>query len=149
VESIVPDDSLLLARIQTSRGETSEAQALLAWIGERCPVDKLAPTERALVQALSIALSDTPSASPSAAWDRLVEEAQGFPPEELLEVLFLRARAAVRNGRLDEAVQCAVQSGPRLEGCPIWRPRYAALIEEIDRVLAGAGSHCPLEQAAR
>ena len=167
VESTVPDDSLLLARIQTSRGETEEARALLGWISERCPVDRLAPTERALVQALSMVLSEAPiSARPrssacatsapgapdhpaAAAWDRLVEEAQGFPPEELLEVLFLRARAAFRNARFDEAVQWTVQSRPRLEGCPIWRPRFAALIEEMDRVLAGACSHCLLEQAAR
>jgi tetratricopeptide (TPR) repeat protein len=159
VESIVPDDSLLLARIQASRGEIAEARALLAWIGERFPVDKLAPTERALVQALSMVLSEAPSpasSSPcspplaaSAAWDCLVEEAQGFPLEELLEVLFLRARWAIRNGRFDEAVQCAVQSRPRFEGCPIWRPRFAVLIDEINRVLAGAGSDCLLEQAAR
>jgi tetratricopeptide (TPR) repeat protein len=167
VEHVVPEDSLLLARIQTSRGERAEARALLAWIGDNCPVDKLAPIERALVQALSMVLAETPDSAPpvpagrtasdlplpahpdSAAWDRLVEEAQGFPPEELLEVLFLRARAAIRNGRRDEAVQCAVQSRSRLESCPIWRPRFATLIEEIDQVPAGACSHWSLEQAAR
>jgi len=162
VEHVVPDDSLLLARIQASRGERAEARALLEWIGEHCPVDKLAPTERALVQALSMVLSEAPAApgaappppatiepNPnSAAWDRLVEEAQGFPPEELLEVLFLRARAAAWNARWDEAFQCAVQSRPRLEGCPIWRPRFATLIEEIDQVLAGASRQWSLEQAA-
>jgi tetratricopeptide (TPR) repeat protein len=149
VERVVPDDSLLLARIQASRGDDIEARRLLAWVSERCPIATLAPTERVFLQALSLILADASLPTDAAAWDRLVDEAvQGFPAEELLEVLYWRARAAIRNGRWDEAVQCVNQSSHRLEACPIWRPRFEELMVRLDSVLARACSNCLLEQAA-
>lgn len=133
VERVVPDDSLLLARISTSRGDYAEATRLLAWIKERCPADTLAPTERVFVRALSLVLADAPPPGEATVWDALVEEAvQGFPAEEILEVLYLRARAALRNGRRDQVVECIHRSNDRLASCPIWMPRFSSLIRLFD-----------------
>jgi tetratricopeptide (TPR) repeat protein len=156
VERLVPDDSLLLARIHAARGEHDEASRLLDWICERCATDALAPTERAFVRALSLVLargdvSAGPGAEPREGagadagaapdWDALVEEAaRAFPAEELLEVLYFRAIAALRNDRRPEAVVTLQQASRRLDECPIWRPRFMDLAGRMDALLVPAGS---------
>jgi tetratricopeptide (TPR) repeat protein len=180
VEHVVPDDSLLLARIHAARGELDEAAAYVAWVTERCAAGSLAPTERAFLTMISLvieaaasresatsrestaprestaAIEDppapltplSPSPTPFLAWDSLVDEATGdFPSEELLEVLYFRALVSLWNGRYADTVHCLQQSRSRLEGCPIWKPRFAELSARVQEMTPPACSRWLLDQA--
>lgn len=129
----LPDASLLLARIQASRGELEEARKLLNWIGSNCP-PAAHPVMEAFFSMLRLVLDDTREAIPEQAesidtWDVIISKASmGSFVEELLEALYWRAKVAIRAERWEEAEGALKEVQMRLEECPMWRLRFADLI---------------------
>ncbi|HLM76182.1 MAG TPA: AAA family ATPase [Polyangiaceae bacterium] len=126
--------SLLLARIQASRGDFDEVRRLIEWITESCPPDASDPVVEAFFAMLQLVLLDmggAPRASdpPSIRWDEVTMKAGGGSfTEELLEVLYWRAKMAIRCERWEEADSSLKEAQQRLDECPMWRLRFADLM---------------------
>ncbi|WP_437673403.1 protein kinase domain-containing protein [Sorangium sp. So ce131] len=127
-------DALLIARIQAARGDLGEAARLVAWIDERCRPDPSSPTIYALFRMLKLVLAaggirGAPAeGAEENGWEALTELAERtVPVEELLEVLYFRARVAASAGRHAEASAALGRARPALAGCRMWQPRFGAL----------------------
>ncbi|WP_437966204.1 protein kinase [Sorangium sp. So ce260] len=133
-ERAAPDDALLIARIQAARGDFREAARLVAWVAERCIPDDSAPALVALFRTMKLVLAAEGLESPAGAeeqgdsWEALTDFAERtLPVEELLEVLYFRARVAASTGRHLEASAVLDRARPALAGCRMWRPRFEAV----------------------
>ncbi|WP_437481481.1 protein kinase [Sorangium sp. So ce1014] len=133
-ERAAPDDALLIARIQAARGDFREAARLVAWVAERCLPDASAPALFALFRTLKLLLAAEGLEIPAGAeeqgdsWEALTDLAERtLPVEELLEVLYFRARAAASAGRHPEASAVLDRARPVLAGCRMWQPRFEAV----------------------
>jgi tetratricopeptide (TPR) repeat protein len=147
-ERAAPDDSLLLARILAARGELEEAGRLLAWIADRCPPSLASPTVNALYRALRLAVAahgiEVAGSDEQDCWEAVVADAEPhLPAEELLEVLYWNVRAALRAGRVREAVAVLEKARLRLLESPMWRPRFDALSAEVLASSAGPEATAP------
>ena len=61
-------------------------------------------------------------------WEALTDLAERtLPVEELLEVLYFRARVAASAGRHREASVVLDRARPVLAGCRMWQPRFEAV----------------------
>jgi tetratricopeptide (TPR) repeat protein len=89
-EGELPDDALLVARIQTARGQLDLARAELATLTSR---DGLAPTARMLLRMLELVLHPSTPAD----WDALESAVRALEAPELLGE-FERWRAVVVSG---------------------------------------------------
>ena len=79
----------------------------------------LPPSMRLLVDALSLVLGDS-----ARGWDEVTEAAmEELGGEELLEVLYVRARAAARAGDAETAARWLGEVEGRVEETPIWKRR--------------------------
>jgi serine/threonine protein kinase/tetratricopeptide (TPR) repeat protein len=145
VEAPVPEDRLLQARIQLMRGQPDEARQLVAWIDARCPPDESAPTARAMLRMVRLVLAASGQgqgegqgarAEPELTWDAVLDHCKSsLFVEELLEILYWRARTAIEAGRIEEASSTLAQAESPLETCAAWRSRFAEL---ASRMPAGA-----------
>lgn len=126
--------SLLLARIQAARGDFDEVRQLVEWIAQSCPPDASDPVVEAYFAMLQLVLLDMGEvpriASPTPLrWDDLTTKASGGSfTEELLEVLYWRAKTAIRCERWEEADASLKEAQQRLDECPMWRLRFADLM---------------------
>lgn len=132
-----PATSLLLVRILLSLGELREAAELLEGLRAANPSGAGSPLEglwsyrmaRLVLgggeeeQAPSEALTDS-----AAAWKAVIAGAtsDGFA-EAVLEALYWQARAALDNGRADEAAQALAEARARRASCPLWPTYFEAL----------------------
>lgn len=166
VERPVYEDWLLLARIQLMRGHYSSARTALRKISDRCSPSSASPTALALFRTIELVLrelagppSDREEASsiplPSAAgelvsssqlgagwsgdgdWEDVLAKAQSsLLVEELLEILYWRARVALHRGRLSEAAAALQQAKEPLAGSPGFEARFRQLEEGFQAALA-------------
>ncbi|WP_437658058.1 protein kinase domain-containing protein [Sorangium sp. So ce1182] len=133
-ERAAPDDALLIARIQAARGELREAARLVAWVADECSPDASAPALYALFRMLKLVLAAEGLGPPSDggdqedSWEALTDFAErSLPVEELLEVLYFRARLAASAGRHKDALAVLDKARPVLAACRMWQPRFEAL----------------------
>lgn len=70
----MPDDSLLLARIASARGDAATASAQLDWIDQNCPDSAVGASYRTLIRLVELRLMGN-KASPDD-WQALVEQAR-------------------------------------------------------------------------
>ncbi|AUX47202.1 protein kinase [Sorangium cellulosum] len=150
-----PDDALLLARVQAARGDLGEAGRLVAWIDARCRPDPSSPAVYALFRTMKLVLAAAGIRSAAAvgaeedSWEALTELAERtLPVEELLEVLYFRARVAASAGRHAEARAALDRARPALAGCRMWQPRFgavAALLPSPNEPAGGAHPCAPGE----
>lgn len=137
IERPVIDGSLLLARIQASRGEYDEVGRLVNWISAHCHPEEAEPVMQAFYSMLRLVLSHVRGARGEACgevegWEQVVEKAgSGLFTEELLEALYWRARIALGEERWDEAAAVLEQVSERLEECSMWRLRFADLMSRL------------------
>jgi hypothetical protein len=135
VERPVPVDRLLQARIQLMRGHPAEARRLIDWIAVRCPPDESLPTARAFVRMIRLVLAEEGQGEPldpELTWDTVLSQTKSsLLLEELLEILYWRARTAIRGERWQEALDTLEQARSPLEACPTWRPRFTDLASRM------------------
>ena len=118
-------ETLMLARIQAARGELREAAELLTWIDEHCPTEEITPSLRPLLSAVRLFVTGAAAAPWRALLDELPREL--LMTDELLEVLWLHARAAVAAGRIADA-RASVAEARRVAGAGVaWATRFDAL----------------------
>ncbi|MFT3772658.1 MAG: hypothetical protein QM820_45280 [Minicystis sp.] len=127
---------IVLARIHLDRGEYEQAQALVTWIDEHEPQDLsedsgVAVPRLRLVGLIKLVLAEvTGRGETTRAWDETVTVARSSDePNDLLEVLFWRARMALRRGALGEAAAARAEAGAHLAASTLWRPRFDSLFE--------------------
>jgi tetratricopeptide (TPR) repeat protein len=132
-EATIPEHALLVARIHAARGEIAEVRAQLAWLDAHCPGESRSTAARILDDMLRLVIAcSTRQSVGASAWDALVERARAaVPVEELVEILWWRARLAVRFARWREAASALQEARSRLGEVPIWRQRLDALGERI------------------
>jgi tetratricopeptide (TPR) repeat protein len=137
MERPIPDGSLLLARIQAARGDLDEVAGCINWIIEHCRPTDSEPTRQAFFETLRLVLDDagvptSESRDKLVSWnDVVLKVSEGMFTEELLEVLYWRARVALGNERWDEAEEALKQVEQRLEECSMWRLRFASLMSRL------------------
>lgn len=128
-EATIPEHALLVARIHAARGEIAEAQAQLTWIESHCAAPSRSGAARILEDMLRLVIACSTRQSVRASdWDALLERARAVVPgEEIVEILWWRARLAVRLARWREAATALDDARGRLNEVPIWRQRIDAL----------------------
>ncbi len=133
VERPGPESSVLLARVLLMSDAHEEAAVLVEAVRKEGNLEVLAPPTRAFLQMLERALGELagPIASASAAgWDEIMAAASGkLMDTELIELLYWRARLAIRGGRWAEARAAVDEADPSLRAFPAWRSRFEALWE--------------------
>ena len=130
IDHPVPECSLLLARILAAAGQDAEASRLIAWIARSCPPDATAPAMRACFRMLQALLADPRESAPEPhdATGGVAATAENLLfVDELLEILYWRARVALRRGREEEASAAVRQARTMLEEYPAWRARFEDL----------------------
>jgi tetratricopeptide (TPR) repeat protein len=132
-EVAMSEHALLVARIHAARGEVAEAHTYLSWIESHCPTESLSAAAGIQSDMLGLVIaSSTRQAVGAADWDALLARARAaLPGEELVEILWWRARLAVRFARWGEAASALGEARARLDEVPIWRHRLDALGERI------------------
>jgi tetratricopeptide (TPR) repeat protein len=163
VERPVYEDWLLLARIQLMRGQYSSARTALRKIADRCSPSSASPTALALFRTIELVLKElappaldqdgetlTPPADelasasqPGASWsgngdweDVLAKAQSSLLAEELLEILYWRARVALHRGRRSEAAAALEQAREPLVGSPGFHARFRQLEEGFQTAAA-------------
>ncbi|WP_428262332.1 protein kinase domain-containing protein [Haliangium sp.] len=134
-ESSIPEYALLVARIHAARGESAEAWAHLAWVDARHDQGGHSPATQILERMLHLVLTGQVPGHLDAAWDELIDDARAaeVPGEELVELLWWRARLAVRGGRWQLAEAALAEAHALTAKVPIWRARIDTLAARIDR----------------
>jgi len=137
MERPVADGSLLLARIQATRGDFDEAAQCVRWISEHCRPTDSEPSRQAFFEMMRLILdyAGVPSSARKEAlvsWsDVVLKVSEGMFTEELLEVLYWRARIALGKERWEEAQEAMSQVQQRLDECPMWHFRFADLASRL------------------
>jgi hypothetical protein len=133
-ERPIPEASLLIARIQVARGDDEEARRIIDWVERSCPPDGSVSALQAFYLMLRLVLYDRAEGAKTDdaavnVWGDAVEKARGgSSPEELLEVLYWRARVSIRNERWEDADCTLKEAEERLDECSMWRLRFADLM---------------------
>jgi serine/threonine protein kinase/tetratricopeptide (TPR) repeat protein len=157
VERPVYEDWLLLARIQLMRGQYSSTRTALRKIADRCSPASASPTALAFFRTIELVLRElyvpasgpngVPSSLPGSSaeelssgsqpgmrwsgdgdWEDVLAKAQSsLLAEELLEILYWRARIALHRGRLSEAAAALQQAKEPLAGSPGFHARFKQL----------------------
>jgi tetratricopeptide (TPR) repeat protein len=122
--------SLLLARILLFLGEPEEARALVAWADERCPPAPTDPDVEPYIVAyyrmLKLVLEGGAGAE-GAGWEEALAPSDVLQIEEVLELLYWRAREALAAGRRREATEALALAARRRGNCSMWQNRFAEL----------------------
>ena len=141
IERPVPECSLLLARILAAAGQDAEASRLVAWIARSCPPDPATPVMAAFFHLLQWLAADAEGGAPEprdalgAAAAAL--EAEGLFADELLEILYWRARVDLRRARGEDASATLDKACALLEEHPAWRARFEDLTRAARALRAG------------
>jgi eukaryotic-like serine/threonine-protein kinase len=98
LERPAPENTLLLCRILLDRGDREDARRLHEWLAARTRDDELAPIARVLHGMIARILGRGPS------WDELLAAARTLPAEELVELLYWRARSEASQAVLAQAL---------------------------------------------
>jgi tetratricopeptide (TPR) repeat protein len=89
VDKPLPEDPLLVARIQLVRGDREDARRQLAWIAGHCPDADLAPGVLVQLEMMALALAGDPA---DVRWEALMERVRTALGEDgVAEALQLRA----------------------------------------------------------
>ena len=125
----LPEDALLLARIHAARQEYDRARHELDWLERECRPESSDPIVRSLFRTVKLAVAEASGKRPSPdGWDALLAEArQAIPAEELIEVLWWRARTAIAGRRWDEARHALAEAQDHLVDSPVWTRRIELL----------------------
>jgi tetratricopeptide (TPR) repeat protein len=132
VETVEPYDHLVLARILTMAGEREEAGALHDWIVAKC--SNVSPVAKTQLTMIELVLEATPVDTAgqerlAQRWRQLVTGAprKSMTGDEMLELLYFFAAAAVAGGRAAEVAEALAAAERVTGGDPSWRRRIAAL----------------------
>ena len=137
--------ALLLARILLVLDQNEEAVRLVAGVAATCLPDRRDLTAYAGFELVRLSLPEgVPGASSSReTWDSLAALAEDatIMVEERLELLYWRARSALRGGRRGEAEQALEHARPLLVDCTLWGRHFDNLTSGAETVqaLAHAG----------
>ncbi|WP_438034133.1 serine/threonine-protein kinase [Sorangium sp. So ce204] len=148
IERPVPECSLLLARILATAEQDDEARELIAWVAGSCPPEPGAHAAFAcfrMLQALLIDEAGRVVGPREAVAHETVDGAMGAAgstgsllfADELLEILYWRARLALRDRREADASAVVRKAQAMLEEHPAWRDRFDGLARALEKVLAG------------
>jgi tetratricopeptide (TPR) repeat protein len=153
IERPVPECSLLLARILATAGQHDEARELIAWVASSCPPEPGAHAAFAcfrMLQALLIdeverAVGPQEGMAYEMVAHEMVDGAMSAASsvgsllftDELLEILYWRARLALRDRRDADASAVVRKAQAMLEEHPAWRARFDGLARPLEKLLAG------------
>ncbi|WP_437913991.1 protein kinase [Sorangium sp. So ce302] len=153
IERPVPECSLLLARLLATAGQHDEARELIAWVAGACPPEPGAHAAFAcfrMLQALLIdevesAVGPQEGMAHETVAHETLDEAMGAASstgsvlfaDELLEILYWRARLALRDRRDADASAVVHEAQAMLGEHPAWRARFDGLARALEKVLAG------------
>ncbi|AUX19753.1 protein kinase [Sorangium cellulosum] len=144
IERPVPECSLLLARILATAGQDDEARGLVAWVARSCPPEPAAGSAFVyfrLLRALLIAGTGRNVGAPAVTDGAAGAAACGGSllfADELLEMLYWRARVALRGRRGAEASAIVREARAMLEEHPAWGARFDGLARALEEVLVSA-----------
>lgn len=131
-------DALLLARILTASAHDEQARAFVDEARHLAESGEPAVSDELVIRMLDLALAHG-DAEESSHWDELIQAArERFPGEEFLEVLFFRARAALRAGRMETVSRVLAMAKDVLESCLVWGAPFEELAGEAERLGSGA-----------
>lgn len=129
----VAPDMLLLARIHAALDELDAVRAMLARVRA---LGGAAPPVRSggiAVAMLELVLAEAEGRASASAWERLIREAEhAVPGEELLELHYFRARAAVAGARWHELARVLADARALVDAHPVWQASFDALARHVD-----------------
>jgi tetratricopeptide (TPR) repeat protein len=126
----VADDGLLLARICIASGDLERAREILAALRAEVPDERLAPSDRVLLEGLERSVG----VATAAPWHELRRRARAdLGPEEAVEVAYLSALDACR--RNDPVAAREALNEANSGEIKAWRTRLRSLEDALDHLL--------------
>ena len=128
------EDTLLVSRILTARGEIEEATQLVVWLRERFEDCDLAPSLRTCLHAIEEFHNEAGNQEHDPeSWFRLITEAKTTTmSDELLEVLWFATRAAQQAGHFDQMERWYEMALDRVVDATHWQQRFSNIINIIE-----------------
>jgi hypothetical protein len=134
LERPITTTPIVLADILLALEEYEQAASTLAWITRAAPPG---PNDLPSYHTMQLVLAEVGAGgveAPAVGWDEVIRMAdeRGLATEEILPLLYWRARMAATHGRREEAVQALEDARRRRSRCTMWLLRF----EELERKLS-------------